>query len=254
MAELSKLTWFDARKHLKSENVALLPVGSTEQHGPHLPLGTDWLTAEWIAKKTEEKTDILLLPTIPVGVSEHHRHFWGTLWVSPATLKNYVVDVGKALKTHGISRLVIVNGHGGNNPALDEACRELRKYDIFAFTYSWWLAIPDILQQIVITSGSHAGESETSVMMSVCPEGVVAERFEEGYKKGAPEWGLKIKGVNIGYDTIDFTQSGVAGNPTAATREKGEIILNKSVERLVEFVSWLKSVDEDGIKIKEHLP
>lgn len=252
--ELSRMSWKEAREAIRQAQVALLPVGSTEQHGPHLPLGTDWMTAQEIARRASKRGGWLVLPTIPVGVSEHHRQFWGTLWVSPEILRDYVMGVARSLAHHGLRRLVLVNGHGGNTAALEEAARRLRFEGIYAFLYLWWRAIPEVVAQVVESGGSHAAEMETAVVLAIAPELVRSENYEEAIAQGAPEWGKKVEGVEVGFDTVDFTRSGATGNPTRTTVEKGERILEAAAARLDAFCQWLSAQPEEALSPKPHLP
>jgi len=252
--ELSRMSWKEAREAMRQAKVALLPVGSTEQHGPHLPLGTDWMTAQEIARRAGKKGGWLVLPTIPVGVSEHHRHFWGTLWVPPEVLRDYVMSVARSLAFHGLRKMVFVNGHGGNTAALEEAARRLREEGIYAYVYVWWRAIAETIAQIVETSGSHAAEMETAVVLAIAPELVRPENYGEAVAKGAPEWGKKIEGIDVGFDTVDFTESGATGDPSRATVEKGEKILQVAAEKLDAFCRWLASQPEEALAPKPHLP
>lgn len=251
--ELSRITWSEARRALSKAQVALLPVGSTEQHGPHLPLGTDWLAAEEIARRASRVGGWILLPTVPVGVSEHHRQFWGTLWVPPEVLRDYVVGIGRALGSHGLRRIVFVNGHGGNTPALDEAARSLRREGIYAYVYVWWRAIPEVIAEIIESGGSHAGEMETSVMLAIARNLVRQEHYGEAVRGGSSEWGKTIHGVNVGFDTLDFSQSGATGDPSRATPEKGERLLQAAAARLNEFCKWLSAQPDEALAPKPHL-
>lgn len=252
--ELSRMSWAQAREALGKAQVALLPVGSTEQHGPHLPLGTDWLTAQEIARRASARGGWLILPTVPVGVSEHHRQFWGTLWVPPEVLRDYVMGVARALASHGLRKLVFVNGHGGNTAALEEAARRLRQERIYAFVYVWWRAVAEVIAQVIEGSGSHAGELETAVMLAIAPELVRPERYREAAERSAPEWGKRVEGVEVGFDTLDFSQSGCIGDPGRATVEKGERVLAAAAERLDAFCRWLAAQPEEALAPKPHLP
>ncbi|MGQ9699962.1 MAG: creatininase family protein [Candidatus Bipolaricaulaceae bacterium] len=252
--ELSRMSWKEAREAFRRAQVALLPVGSTEQHGPHLPLGTDWMTAQEIARRASKRGGWLVLPIIPVGVSEHHRQFWGTLWVPPEILRDYVISVARSLAYHGLRRLVLVNGHGGNTAALEEATRRLRLEGIYAFLYVWWRAIPEVVAQVVESGGSHAAEMETAVVLAIAPELVRSENYEEAAAQGAPEWGKKMEGVEVGFDTVDFSRSGATGNPVRATVEKGERILEAAAARLNAFCQWLSAQPEEALAPKPHLP
>ncbi|HAZ28032.1 TPA: creatininase [Candidatus Acetothermia bacterium] len=252
--ELSQMSWAEAREVLGKARVALLPVGSTEQHGPHLPLGTDYLTAAEVARRASARGGWLVLPTVPVGVSEHHRQFWGTLWVSAAVLRDYVVGVAQGLASHGLCRIVFVNGHGGNMAALDEAARKLRQEGVFAYVYAWWRAIPEVIAATIETGGSHAGEMETSSVLAHSPDLVNTTRYAEAVAGAAREWGLRLHGVEIGFDTRDFSQSGAVGNPARSTAEKGDKLLTASAERLDAFCRWLAAEPEEKLRPPAHLP
>lgn len=251
--ELSRMSWSQAKDGISAAKVALLPVGSTEQHGPHLPLGTDWLTAQEIARRAGKLGGWLVLPTVPVGVSEHHRQFWGTLWVPPEVLRDYVMGMARALASHGLRRLVLVNGHGGNTAALEEAARRLRLEGIFSFVYVWWRAIPEVIAEVVESGGSHAGEMETAVVLAIAPELVRPEAYGEAAAKGVPQWGKRVEGVEVGFDTLDFSGSGATGDPSRATVEKGERLLAAAAGRLQAFCQWLAAQPEEELAPKPHL-
>ncbi|MCX7750721.1 MAG: creatininase family protein [Candidatus Bipolaricaulota bacterium] len=251
--ELSRMSWAKARSELKKTAVALLPVGSTEQHGPHLPLGTDHLTAAEVARRTSARGGWLVLPTVPVGVSEHHRQFWGTLWVEPDVLRDYVLGIARSLAFHGVRRLVFVNGHGGNTAALDEAARVLRLEGIYAYVFSWWRAIPEVIAEAIETGGSHGSEMETSAVLAFAPELVDVGAYGEAKAGAAPEWGKKLHGIEIGFDTLDFSRSGATGDPTRASAAKGNKLLDAAAARLDEFCRWLASQPEEALRPPPHL-
>lgn len=252
--DLYEMSWTKARQELAKTGVALLPVGSTEQHGPHLPLGTDHLTAAEVARRASARGGWLVLPTVPVGVSAHHRQFWGTLWVEPSVLRDYVLGIARSLGSHGLRRIVMVNGHGGNAAALDEAARALRLEGIFCYVFSWWRAIPEVIAAVIQTGGSHASEMETSAVLAFAPELVDAERYAEALAGAAPEWGVRLHGIEIGFDTRDFSHSGATGDPARATAEKGGKLLTAAAERLDSFCRWLSAERAERLRSPDHLP
>ena len=252
--ELAHLTWPEAKEAISRAKVALLPVGSTEQHGPHLPLGTDHLTAAWIAREAARRGGFLLLPTVPVGVSPHHRQFWGTLWVEPEVLASYVIGIARSLAYHGLKKVVFVNGHGGNTPALTDAARRLRDEGIFAFVYVWWRAAQEEIRKVLEDGGGHAGEMEASVVWHIAPELVRPDKLPEAAAHAAPAWGKAVHGVEVGYDTIDFAPVGCVGAPTDASPEKGEKVLAAAVEKLVRFANWLAEAPPEELSPKPHKP
>ncbi|MDY6779567.1 MAG: creatininase family protein [Halobacteria archaeon] len=231
---LENETWTRVRDSDLSSKVALLPTGSTEQHGPHAPLCTDSLIASEVAGETASRTDAVSLPPVTVGVSEEHRGFDGTLHVSPDTFRSYVSDILTSLSCHGCERAVLVNGHGGNIDALDEVCAETtRSGDMFATTWTWWNAVDDPDFDM-----GHAGPLETSLVLHLEPE-LVDDDSVEG---GAESWGEYVECSPVSYDTDDFTQNGVVGDPTRASAEKGEELFEDAVSSLSRLVEW---VDEN---------
>jgi len=217
-------------------------------------LGTDFLTAADVARRASARGGWLVLPTVPVGVSEHHRQFWGTLWVEPVILRDYVMGIARALGSHGVRRLVFVNGHGGNAPALDEAARNLRREGIFAYVFSWWRAIPEVIAQTIETGGSHAGEMETSAVLAFAPELVDEARYGEAVAGAAPEWGKRLHGIEVGFDTRDFSANGATGDPSRASAAKGDRLLDAAAEHLDAFCRWLAAEPEENLRPPAHLP
>ncbi len=238
---LRNMTWEEAGDALK-ENVVVIPVGSTEQHGPQNPLGTDHMIAERFA----EKLDAIVVPTIPIGLSKHHRHFSGTLWVSYEHFKGYLKDVCRALKHHGARKILFVNGHGGNTACLRDLALELRDEDIIVVIYEWWRAIPaETLQEVYPENTEqctgHAGSGETSVNLALHPELVKMERA----KDVDTTWAPKKYGGTVVYETHEFTDCGVVGVSTNASEKKGKVLFNASLERLTRLVEHMKEVEHE---------
>jgi len=235
------LSWAQAKNSLQETAVGLLPVGSVENHGPHLPLATDLYTAQRVAEATSQLGDWPLLPTVPVGVSEHHRQFPGTLWVPPMVLKAYVESIARAAASHGVRRMVFVNGHGGNTSALDMAARVLRDEGIYCYIFEWWVAIAELLAATCCIPHDHAGEMEASMILSIYPDLVDTTRYDEAAAPGVTTWGIRRNGVSVAFDTIDFTPTGVVGDPSAASAEKGKQFTDASANNLHEFCTWLSA-------------
>ena len=228
---LAETTWTDAER---SADVALLPVGSTEQHGPHAPLGTDTLAAETVAGRGADAYDgeAAVAPAIPVGVSEEHRHFAGTLWVSPDTFRAYVRETVESLAHHGWDRVVLVNGHGGNVDALREVAARLTR-DGVAYTapFTWFDAVETDLEM------GHAGPMETSLLFATRPDLVREGRLEDAAAGGAARWGEWEAGVNLAYDSAEFSGNGVVGDPRKASEQQGAALLGAAGEGLAELMA-----------------
>lgn len=237
--DLTAATWTDIAA--ADTSLALLPVGSTEQHGPHAPLGTDTLSAETVAAAGVEAYDgeVVVAPSIPVGVSEEHRHFAGTLWVSEDTFRSYVRETITSLASHGLDRVVVVNGHGGNTDPLRELCgRVTRDGDAYTVPFTWFDAVdPDDVEM------GHAGAMETSLLRHAAPELVHTDRLDDASDRAASRWGEWQSGTNLAYDTVSFSKNGVVGDPEESSAELGEQLLSAAAEALADLLAAVAERD-----------
>lgn len=239
-------------ERLKDVEVAIFPTGSTEQHGPALPLGTDHLVAEAFARSLD-RPDVTVLPTLPVGVSQHHRQFHGTLYVSDGIFEQFVRETLTSAAEHGVRKAVVVNGHGGNTAALRRAARRLRREgEAFAAPWNWWDGISDLSGELFNQRGGHADAVETSVVAHVAPDLVDRGALEEAEAGGADAWGRRVHGAEIGFDTIDFSQSGATGTPTTASSEAGDRLFEAACEELDALVDWLAGQPFEELLAREH--
>ena len=235
---LHEMSWTEAKEYFIKNDIAILPIGSNEQHGPQNPLGTDHLIAKALAEETAKRTGVLCLQVVPFGVSSHHKQFWGTIYISPKTLKKYVKETCLSLNYYGVKKIVIVNGHGGNLNALAELARELREKGIFISIFQWWPAagklLPDLFKP---EERRHASAEETSVNLALYPEIVnIDKNVDEVVRESA----LQSDGITLPLDSVDCTASGVFGKSTTASAEKGKIVLETMVGELVKHVNLLK--------------
>ncbi|MCJ7679737.1 MAG: creatininase family protein, partial [Candidatus Aminicenantes bacterium] len=255
---LGELTWPEAKMRFREVDVALLPVGAIEQHGPHLPLDTDAFDADYLAKRVAENCSFpkpLVFPLVPYGVSYHHEDFSGTMSVSPRTLSLIIYDIGICAARNGIKKLVIINGHGGNIPSLQFAAQMINR-DAFIFTCveTGETSDKDIQELSETPNDVHAGEIETSTTMAVRPDAVRHDRI----KKFIPRFSSRYldfsskRSVEWYARTSKISASGVLGDPTKATREKGEIMWDHMIRHLVEFVEDLKSLSLEEIFQKKY--
>lgn len=248
---LDRATWPEVRD--ADPDVALLPTGSTEQHGPHGPLGTDAVIATAIADDVAEATGALRLPAVRVGLSPEHRGFDGTLSLSPDTFRAVVRETAASAASHGVGAVVAVNGHGGNVPALEEVCAGLTRDDVvFATAWTWWDAVDagagdapggsndgeDGTDAVDGDDGpalGHAGPLETAMLLHLAPELVGDDR-----RAGADGWGEWIESAQVSYDADDFTQDGVVGDPGDADAATGERLFDEATASLERLVGWLR--------------
>jgi len=250
---LGEMTWLTAKERLSQVDTALLPVGALEQHGPHLPLDTDAWDAEELCRRVAEACSAprpLVLPLIPYGVSYHHDSFPGTLSVGPDALARFVYDVGISAARHGITKLVIVNGHGGNTPTLQLAAQKInRDAHIFTCVDSGETSDADIDQITDTPNDVHAGEIETSTSLATRPHLVDMSRAQEAVPKFTSQYLDFASKRSVAWyaHTARLSASGVLGDPTCANAEKGERIWRLMVDHLTSFVETLKGLTLEEI-------
>jgi creatinine amidohydrolase len=232
----------------RSRIVAVLPVGATEQHGPHLPLSVDAAIVDGVvaavAERLPDDSNVLFLPTLPVGKSDEHRRFPGTLTLSGETLIRVWTEIGACVAASGVRKLVLLNSHGGQISIMDVVARELRiRHDMLVFSVNWFgVGMPEgVYSDHEQKHGVHAGDMETSVMLSLHPDLVrmdraqnfcsLTETFEKDYRY------ISLSRVRLGWQSQDLNPEGACGNASAATAEKGRLTLDFAAERLVELLA-----------------
>jgi creatinine amidohydrolase len=235
---LHEMSWTEAKQYFMKNDIAIIPVGSNEQHGPQNPLGTDHLIAKALAEETARRTGVLCLQVIPFGVSSHHKQFWGTIFISHKIFKDYVKEVCKSLSYYGVRKIVVVNGHGGNRCALMEMARELREEGIFVSIFQWWEASSKLLPgTFEPEEEGHAAAEETSVNLALYPQIV---SMDSAVDEEACKHAVEGKGVSLPLGTVDETSSGVFGKSSTASAEKGKMVLEAVTSELVKHVNMLK--------------
>lgn len=215
-----------------SPEIAVLGVGAIEQHGPHLPLGTDWMEADAVARGIAKELDAYLLPALPFSNSQAHASFRGTVSLTPETLAAVVGDVVSSLFAQGFKKVVVVNLHGGNT-ILRVAIRELnyRHPDAKVLLVNPWIPAISGLKRLFpdFDNDLHAGDFETSLMLALEAGFVKSERQDQ-----VPEG---MSGEFFDYlPTAAMSPNGVWGRPSLATAEKGQAALKIMVERSAEHI------------------
>jgi creatinine amidohydrolase len=233
--ELDCLSWPEVKEEQeRGRDTVVMALGATEQHGPHLPLATDALLGDHLARLVAERLDAFVAPTVRLGCSEHHLEFPGTLSISPGTFHALVADVVHSLARGGFSRVVLVPTHGGNFQPLAEAIDKLdspQAIEVKALTdLGALMAIAQLGADeygVPVTEGGlHAGEWETSMLMAIHPDLVHVERGAPGYT-GELEAALGSI-FTSGVHTI--SANGVLGDPTRASAEHGVGYWDKALE------------------------
>lgn len=249
----SELSWPEARARLAEVDVALLPVGSIEQHGPHLPLDVDAFDAEKLCLEVAAGCSAprpLVLPLLSYGVSYLHDDFAGTVSISPETLAQLAYEIGLSVARQGITKLVIVNGHGGNGPALNFAAQKInRDARIFTCVDTGETSDAEIDRLATTPNDVHAGEIETSTTLHYRPHLVHLDQARPSVPRFSSEY-LEFsskKGVSWYVRTARISQDGVMGDPTKASAELGEKIWHIMIRNLVELVEDLKGMTLDEI-------
>ncbi|WP_327053509.1 creatininase family protein [Halomicrococcus gelatinilyticus] len=254
---LADQTWPELGDYVAEESVAVVPLGSTEQHGPHLPLATDHLIAEGLAREAAERAGYLCTPTVNVGVSPHHKQFHGTMWVDPPAFRDYVESFSRNLTYHGVDRIVYVNAHGGNMEHLREVGRRLREDEVaFAVEWMWDESIPDLVDEVFERNGPHGGPKETAMIQHLAPELVREKKLAEARDTGLPDIAdgdFRVHGARNFYDAIDNTENGVLGDQTDATAEKGERLFEAATDQLVALLEWLDDSRFEDLMAKPHV-
>lgn len=238
---LKESTLSDVRS-LKAQ-VALLPTGSTEAHGLHVPYGSDAFHSTMIADRVCEAVwkagvKVVILPEIPYGVQGNTMKFPLNINARQATVDALVTDIIFSLEHHGILKLVIVNGHGGND--FKPLLRDIHgRTNVFVSLIDWWKVGSDKVKEIFDNPGEHADELETSVGLALFPDLVRAKEAGDG-----STFPSRFEAINKGWVSIArpwhlVTKDSTHGDPRKATKEKGEAYLKVVVERMTKYVTEL---------------
>lgn len=256
----SEMSRVEVKQAREAAWLVILPIGSTEQHGPHLPVDTDAYYASEIARRAAARAgNALVTPPVSFGVSPEHQDFHGTLSLRIETFLNLLRDICDSLVIQGFRKIVLLNGHGTNAPLIAAFNYDfMRTHGVSLASMSWFDLIPvDELREILEggSGGSdHAGEFETSVALHLRPELVRRERAfadygDEDHKRAITSFGMRgmfDPGVAV-IAAHSLRQSGVNGDPTLATAEKGRLILDRAVERLVAFLKEYEESPADRL-------
>jgi creatinine amidohydrolase len=240
---LAELRASDLQDHLSDRSILVLPVGAVEQHGPHLPFNTDLEVATTVAGRVVEAVgdqhDLWLLEPLAYTKSNEHAGTPGTLWLGPETMLRVLDDLGRSVAATPARKLAFVNGHGGNSALLNVACRELRLHHGLETFLLHPSVPPDQGGASTVDElgmGIHGGLHETSIMLHLRPELVDLARAERNIPEHlAANRHVRFGGtVTFGWLAADFGPSGVIGDPTGATAELGEQLVDAAVTAMAE--------------------
>jgi creatinine amidohydrolase len=239
----NRLTWEEINDAVGQRQVVILPTGSTEQHGRHLPLDVDTFLCEQVCLEAGRRAAgrVLILPPIGYGLNLHHIDFPGTIHIEPDVFIAFCLNITKSVAYHGFEKILIVNGHGSNTPLIDLIARKtvLETNALCAATNYFALGYEAFDQIRESERIAHADELETSLYLHLAPERVHLDRLESGDD---------VRGRFLSSDSTsnypvrfnDFwarwTQTGVHGDPRSASAEKGKLLFEVMVTRLVELI------------------
>lgn len=241
---------------LPEDTIAILPLGATEQHGPHLPVSVDSDLVTAVLERSfplwREETSALILPTLTITKSNEHAQHSGTLSLSAKTLLAMLDDIGASLAQAGIRRLCFFNGHGGNTAVLEIACRELRVAHGMITVHGSWFGFADwegVMDATDIGHDQHGGDSETSPMLAAKPHLVDMTKAQD-FRSKSRKWqadskwiGLNGQAMRPGWVIDDLNSFGACGDASAATAEKGDALLNSAAQGFADFLREFATFD-----------
>jgi creatinine amidohydrolase len=255
-----EMTWEDFSGADKARWIAVLPVAAVEQHGPHLPLGTDAFIAaaylERARKLLPSELPVTFLPLQWIGTSDEHRAFPGTLTLGARTVTHMLTEIGASVHRAGLRKLVIANSHGGNMAAIGLAARELRlRLGLFTVGCSWSrFGYPEGLfgaQERL--HGIHAGDIETSIMLAHRPETVRTDQAGHFHSAALAmeqefKWLRAERPSGFGWAIQDLHPSGAVGDASAASAQKGEATIAYGAQAFVELLCEVDRFDLARLK------
>lgn len=246
---LTDLTWPKAKEYFEDNDTVLIGMGSVECHGRHMPLGTDTIIPEHLLELIEPKTDALIAPTLPYGACDYLAEYPGTINLGTEVLYSLFKRVCDELYRHGARHFIVLNGHGGNRPVIEQVGRDLQRRGALLAELNWWLMAWDLNPA---WKGGHGGAEETSAILAIKPE-LVDETAVGGdlrffHLSDALEStgfsGVRYKGVNVEIPRVTRTVTGSGwigpDHPSLATKEWGCDMLNATADYIADFIGEFK--------------
>ena len=246
--ELQYMTRPEAAKAFQEWRTAILPIGATEQHGPHLPLGTDTFIAEHMALLLAERIKAIVLPALPMSYSWVWRDIPGSIVLTVDTVKNTIKEIAHSLHHQGCNRLIIFSAHGANDSAMKYAVRELAdeiSLRVYYFVYPGLRELAARHAESPLWHGMvHACELETSWLLAIRPDLCQMDEAVAEYPPRDESYLYHNSSLPMGA----LSKSGVYGDATKASREKGEVMLKEMVDHMVEVLESAESAAKNFLK------
>ena len=238
---LEEMNAQQVRKNINRKSIARLVFGACENHGDHMPFGSDFIfpmeLAKRIAAKSKKKKNTIILPAIPYGVSLHHNEFQMTMSLEPHTLQMVIEDLFSSIIKNGIRRILVINGHDGNIAPIESAARTTKNRHaevVIACLEAWWDLVGKITRGLfeVWRGLGHGGEAETSAMLAIRPNLV---NMKQAPIEVIPE--LPSDKIRIYWNFDELTRTGATGAPKKATVQKGKQALKALEDTLLSFIN-----------------
>jgi creatinine amidohydrolase len=250
---LSEMNAHELKQFINQETVGLLIFGACENHGDHMPFGSDFIMPFELAKRVASRyyKKLIIFPPIPYGMSSHHKDFFMTVSFEPDTLVNVIRDILQSLVNNNIRRILIINGHDGNIAPIELASRIVKEKNpkvIISCLESWWALVGSIDRELfeVWNGLGHGGEAETSAMLALRPDLVNLTLAPKDVIPKLPD------NVRIYWKFNELTDTGATGAPRKATRAKGDKIIRILENILLAFIldmeknQWKYGIDRSA--------
>ena len=246
---LAEMTWVMVEKYFQTNDMVMIPVGSTECHGRHMPLGTDFMIPEKISEMVEAKTEILIAPTVQYGMCDYLTDFPGTISIGNDVLYLLMDKIAENLWRSGARKFIFLNGHGGNRNALECVCRNIHKKGGMAVILNWWSMAGEFDPA---WAGGHGGGEETAAVMAIDPGLIDKNEIRDSEPKQFSETirvnglnTIEFKGINVSMprSVRSVTDNGWFGpdHPAEATAEWGNAMLSAFSEWCAEFIEEFRN-------------
>lgn len=245
-----ELSWPEVKEAVRNDMIPLIPIGSTEQHGPHMPTKTDAFVTFEVCKAAAKviPTEALVMPPVNYGYNEHHLDFPATISIDYETLIRFVIDIGKSLAHHGFKRMMIVNGHGSNQALMEIAARRITLETQAICASLIYIELANEAFKELEAECGHAGDLETSLMLYLAEESVDMSKAVRDWSFQESEfikWGIKPGegSFSVAGGKVEFmdwwsrmSKTGILGDPTKANKARGKRIFDIYVDSLVKFI------------------
>ena len=260
---LEHSSWAQVREYFAENDTVVIPVGSTENHGSHLGMGTDFIVPNHLLDLIGSHTKVLSIPALPFGMADHHMGFDGTLSIGLDGLHMVLSRIAGQLYRYGARRFIFLNGHGGNDPAINRVGLEIAEMGGLSAILDWWVIAGQLNPK---WKGGHGGAEETSAMMAINPEYVHMDYAKEFHPKDlsgeltfAGGSAVNFQGIKVTVPrtVVNFSEAGWYGDDDiqTATAEWGEEMLSETARFCADFIDAFRRVSlPENTSAQESIP